>query len=323
MAVKTCSACGSQVPEAALFCTQCGSRDVLEAATPAPPFGAPSEPNPWAAPPPPAPAPTLPVSAPPPPMPSAPAPSAPAPFSQAPPTFAAPPPPTTQATPPPIPHAEPTQVWSTAPASPPVSPPASPPVVPQFSSPPVAASSAPPAPMASPNLAPTPFQAPSTSASNAKPAGGRFGAFLALIGAGAALAGVFLPWANITPDGFAAISFGGWGLTNDAKIVAGIAGIAIVFAVIAIAGAARGFSRLVILLAGLGLVGLGAYETFDLYKKLPTRLKDLGYSGLTIHAPALGLILVLAGGGVCIVAALLMRAKKHDDAGLPGVPNHV
>lgn len=156
--------------------------------------------------------------------------------------------------------------------------------------------------------------------------GGRLGAFIGLLGGAAAIVGAFLTWVTITPGGAPATDFAGWTLTNDAKIVVGVGALAVVVSVIALVGSARAFARIVLALCGLGLVGVGIYEVFDLLNKFPDRLEAAGFQDLTIKAPQLGLILVLAGGGIAIVGALAMRAKKAAQPlaptpGMAGSPN--
>ncbi len=131
-----------------------------------------------------------------------------------------------------------------------------------------------------------------------------------MLGGAAAIVGAFLTWVTITPGGAQATDFAGWTLTDDAKIVVGIGAVAIVAAVVALAGSARAFARVVLALCGLGLLGIGIYEIVDLMNKFPDRLEAAGFSDLTIKAPQLGLILVLVGGGVALIGSLGMRSKK-------------
>ncbi|MBS1848318.1 MAG: hypothetical protein JST73_08580 [Actinobacteria bacterium] len=148
--------------------------------------------------------------------------------------------------------------------------------------------------------------------------GGRFGAFIALLGAGAAIAGAFLPWLKITPSWADAFSIGGWNLSMDAKIIAGIGGFAVIVAVVVLGGAARRPGRVLIAIAGIALIGIGGYDTYDLVQRLPDALTEAGVAGIQLAAPGLGLILVMVGGGVALLGALAMVGDRSPDAG--GVP---
>ncbi len=144
------------------------------------------------------------------------------------------------------------------------------------------------------------------------------GAFLALIGGAAAIVGAFAEWLRLTPDQANSISFSGWSLTDDAKIAAALGACGVVCAVVVLGGQLRRAARLLIALLGIGLVGLGAYDTYDIVKKLPDRLKAEGVTGFQITAPQLGLILVMAGGAVMILGALAMRPRKGAVETTPG-----
>lgn len=153
-----------------------------------------------------------------------------------------------------------------------------------------------------------PMQAPMASK---PPAGGRFGAFIGLIGGALAIVGSFLAWVQVSPVGESAYTVTGWNLSDDAKITLAIGAVAVVLAVVVIGGRMRGFVRLLFVLAGIGLVGVAGYDTYDILKKLPGRLAEVS-PGLEakITGPGIGLILIYAGGALLIIGALAMKKRK-------------
>jgi len=309
MAEKVCANCGAEVPAAAIFCTQCGSRDLHEA--PSPPRSEDPPPPPASAPD----APTVPVTD------TQETPSYAAPFGEeaarrpepadAPtmaetsvvddPTsvYAAPPPPTA-----PVP-ATPTWDQPTA-AQPPAPTPAPPPT--QIQS---------PTPTPAPPRTGTPTPAPTADR------GGRLGAALVAIGGAAAIVGAFLEWMKITPDWADAVSLSGWTLTDDAKVVVVVGAIVVVAAVVVLGGSLRGPMRVLAAVGGIVLLGLGAYDTYDILRELPDALAAAGVSGAEIAAPQIGLVLVLVGGALALLGALAMTRPREpavapDPHGAPG-----
>lgn len=318
MADKTCSSCGATLPAAAHFCTQCGSRDLTEAA----PAGTPPAPEPE---------PTTPVTPdapttllgevddPPRTVPAAdapPPPGEPTPVAEAP----APPPPAEPAEPPPPPAepAEPAGAETTTPVDPTVA----------FAPPPTAETwASPPAPTMTdtptavlPPPAPTPTPpgaAPAPAAATSATGGGRFGALIVLIGGAAAIVGAFLDWMTIDPEGGERISLTGWTLSDDAKIVLVLGAVAVIASVIVLGGMLRGVVRVLAAALGIVTIALGGYDLYDIIEDLPDSLQKAGVSGVEISAPDLGLILVIAGGAVMVLGALGMTAPKGTPAAAP------
>ncbi len=290
MAEKVCANCGAEVPAAAVFCTQCGSRDLKE-----PPAAPPEE---TVAPPPPVTpeSPTVPVTE-----------------TQQAPSLAAqfgaeahrpePPDAPTMADQPVV--SDPTSVWSPPPTAPTpaAQAPAAPPIGGQ-------AATYPPGPAAAPGPVSPPTTAPPATAPSSD-GGGRLGAALALLGGAAAIVGAFLPWMKITPDWADAVTFSGWTLTDDAKVVAVVGAVAFVAAAVVMGGSLRRQMRVLTAVAGIVILGIGAYDTYDILEELPDSLAAAGVSGAEIAAPQIGLILVLAGGAVVVLGALAMtRAAR-------------
>lgn len=286
MADKLCANCGAEVPAAAVFCTQCGGRDLIEASVPPPPGGMPAPPVTEIVPD----APTMPVEADPPPSSAV---AAPGPFPGSP---SAPAPQTIAEQPV---MDEPTISWA------PVPQPASGPPMPQ------------PTAMASPfeaNQTRTPAPMPPPTPGTTGGGGGKLGAVIVLLGGAAAIVGAFLSWMTITPVGLDAIALSGWTLSDDAKIAVALGAVAVVAAMVVLGGSLRGPVRIVAAIVGIVLVGLGAYDTYDILNKLPDSLESAGVSGVEIAAPQIGLILVLAGGAVILLGALAMSGGKKPAA---------
>lgn len=285
MADKVCANCGAEVPAAAVFCTQCGSREltvttadplagspaiapdsptvVVDEVAEAPSFGAPSGPPPGP--------PTGPVGG----VGS---------FDE--PTMAD--------------HTavvEPTTQWPTPPGAPSPTPVG-------------AAPAGSPSPYGAPTPAPT-GQVAGTSG------GGRFGAAIVLLGGAGAIVGAFLEWMTITPELADTVSLDGWALSDDAKIALGLGAVAVIAAVVVLAGIGRSVLRIVAAILGILLVGLGAYDTYDILQKLPDELEEAGVSGVEIAAPGLGLILIIAGGAIVLLGALAMSGTSSGTNGAP------
>ncbi|HET8931019.1 MAG TPA: zinc ribbon domain-containing protein [Acidimicrobiales bacterium] len=291
MADKVCANCGSEVPAAAVFCTQCGSRDLTEAAVPPPPEQPPAQvitPD----------GPTIAVDDP-----------------YEPPSYAAQlgssaSTATPQADPPTIPDQtvidEPTAMWSSPPPAPATAPSMAPPPAP----------AAPQYQYQAPGPAPTPANvAPDAPAKLA--GGGKVGAALVFLGGAAAILGAFLEWMKITPEWADAITFSGWTLSDDAKIAAGVGAVAVVAAIAVLGSNLRAPMRILAALAGIVLVALGAYDTYDILQELPDALEAANVSGIEIAAPGIGLILVMAGGAVVLLGALAMRGGKKETPTVP------
>lgn len=161
--------------------------------------------------------------------------------------------------------------------------------------------------------APAPFAAPKAAKSSS---GGRFGAFVGLIGGALAIVGSFLAWVKIAPGNDAAYTVTGWKLSGDAKIDLAIGAVAIVLAMLVLGGQLRGLVRLLLALGGIALIGLGIYDTYDILKKLPDRLVgSFPDGGAKITGPGIGLILVIAGGALLLLGALMMKKRRQDVQG--------
>lgn len=256
MADQVCSRCGTELPAAAIFCNQCGSRELIR-------------PD----------APTIPL------------------------VTTEVPPPTEISTPPTEISPPPTVAY---PAGPPFAPPPNP-----------GDSAGPWVPPTALPVPPDPAEIPTSRT------GGRLGAILVLIGGAVALVGSFGEWMKMKPDWADAVTLNGWTLSNDAKVIAVLAGVAIVAAVVVIAGNLRGPIRVLSVIIGIVIVGLAAYDTYDILQRLPDSLENSGVQGVEIAAPGIGLILVLAGGVVIILGALVMRGGRQPvtapaNAGGPG-----
>jgi hypothetical protein len=161
--------------------------------------------------------------------------------------------------------------------------------------------------------APEPVAAPKAAK---RSSGGKFGAFVGLIGGVLAVVGSFLAWVKIAPTNDVAYTVTGWKLSGDAKIDLAIGAVAIVLAVLVLGGQLRGLVRLLLALGGIALVGLAINDTYDILKKLPDRLVgSFPDGGAKITGPGIGLILVIAGGALMILGALMMKKRRQDVQG--------
>ncbi len=140
--------------------------------------------------------------------------------------------------------------------------------------------------------------------------GGKFGAVLALLGGAAIIVGAFMPWMKSTPTGGVEQSISGWKLSGDAKIDMAIGAIAVLLAVVVLAGNLRAVARPLLLIGGVAAIGIAAFDTYDILKRLPDRMASTFPEGAKLQAPGLGLILVFAGGALLVVGAVAMRAKR-------------
>lgn len=271
MADKVCSNCGKDLPAAAVFCSRCGSRDLHDVGY-APVTEAVPPAGSVITPD----SPTIPVSSMPPPAPPAEAPFS-GDFGNSGPTV----------------MDDSTSVWSSSAASTP------PPPEPVAYAPP-----SDPYPPAQPRVTlPTPA-APSSSG------GGRFGAAIVLLGGAVAIVGAFLDWMKITPGWADSFTLSGWTLSDDAKIALGLGAVAIVAAVVVLGGMLRGPVRIVAAALGIVLIGLGAYDTYDIIQRLPDALEKAGVGDIEISAPGIGLILVIVGGVFVLLGALAMASPE-------------
>jgi hypothetical protein len=119
------------------------------------------------------------------------------------------------------------------------------------------------------------------------------GGLVALVAAALVCVGVFLPWMEVGDE---AVS--GWRASDDAKVLLGLAGLVTVAGALVIGGARSLVLR--VGLAGLGLatVVVGLLDVVS--------VSDL--PGDVDHGP--GLVLVLVGGVLAVVAALLTRHRR-------------
>jgi hypothetical protein len=294
----TCSNCGTTVPAAAAFCTNCGTRmgDPAPAAAPAPspswPPGAdatrvdtPGLHDATAVTPTPAAAPWAPPG---------------------------------DATPPPAPFAPP------APPAPPLggptyAPPGPPAPPPGFAGPGFGAPSAPPPTTAQPGAWGAPAAGPpsawnqqaSPTPAGSTPARSPIGALLAIVGGIATIAGVFSGWASLEVDGTAATD-SGWALaagegflkTATPQLVAGLGVAAILVGVLLLLGAVRPLARLAAVAVGIGIVIATGLSWMEIAAFVEDEL-----STADTAETAIGIYLAIGGGVVTAVAALL-PAKK-------------
>ena len=165
--------------------------------------------------------------------------------------------------------------------------------------------------------APAPMAAPAAAKTSG---GGRFGAFVGLIGGALAIVGSFLAWVKVAPANDVSYTVTGWNLSNDAKTTLIVGAVAVVLAVLVIGGQLRGLVRLLFALGGIALIGVAVYDTYDILKKLPDRLAgSFPDGGAKITGPGIGLILIIAGGALLILGALMMRKRRADVQGFtPG-----
>lgn len=148
---------------------------------------------------------------------------------------------------------------------------------------------------------PFPVQAPAPSAGTLGVPGAAVldersnavGGAIALLGALLVMVGVLLPWMEV---GGEAVS--GWRASDDAKILLGFVGVVTVGAALVIGGARSLVLRIGLALVGLATVVVGVRDVLS--------VSDL--PGDVTFGP--GLIAVLVGGVLVVVAALLTRHRR-------------
>jgi hypothetical protein len=119
------------------------------------------------------------------------------------------------------------------------------------------------------------------------------GGLLALLGAVVVVVGAFLPWMEVGEE---AVS--GWRASDDAKVLVGLAGVVTVAAALVIGGARSLVLRIGLAATGLAVVVVGLLDVLS--------VGDL--AGDVSHGP--GLVVVLVGGVLVVVAALLTRHRR-------------
>ncbi len=119
------------------------------------------------------------------------------------------------------------------------------------------------------------------------------GGLVALLGAVLVVVGVFLPWMEVGDE---AVS--GWRASDDAKVLLALAGAVTVAAALIIGGARSLVLRIGLVVVGLATVVLGLVDVLSVGDQ----------PGDVSHGP--GLIVVLVGGVLVVVAALLTRHRR-------------
>lgn len=153
---------------------------------------------------------------------------------------------------------------------------------------------------------------PQAGVAPAPTGGGIFGALLGLLGGIAVIAGSFLAWMTVTPAGGEAQHITGWNLTDDAKIMVAIGALGLLGAVLFLAKVGGVLGRILMAAAAIAAVGLAAFDTYDILKRVPERADILASfpGGADIVGPEVGLIVVFVGGALLLLGALLARRKK-------------
>ena len=120
------------------------------------------------------------------------------------------------------------------------------------------------------------------------------GGLLGLVAAVLVVAGVFLPWMSVEGR-----DVSGWSASDDSRILLAVAAVVTVVAALLVGGARSLVLRLLLAVAGLVTLGLGAFDVVDVgaVDRFDTSL-------------GVGLILVLAGGAVALLAAILTRHRR-------------
>jgi len=292
-----CPSCGADVPAGAAFCTSCGSRLGEPAAPPAPgpdPTMAdgptPQDPTIVAAPPSPAPGPWAP-----------PGDTGPAPAPPAPPAPAGAPTPPAAAWPPPAAAAPPAGAPPAA-AGWPAAPPTTPAGAPGFGAPPAAPAWG--APAAAPPWDPSAAAGPSAPTG---PARSVLGGIAAVVGGALTILGVFSGWVTLGPSGNT-VTDSAWSLTsgdgflksNDPYLLLGLGIAAVVVGLLLFVGTLRPLVRIAAIIVGVAIVVTAALN----WSSVASFVTDNFASDFEAKT-AIGFYLVIAGGIVTAVAALL------------------
>lgn len=120
------------------------------------------------------------------------------------------------------------------------------------------------------------------------------GGVVALLGAVTVAVAVALPWLEVAGE-----TVSGWSASEDAKVLAGLAGITLVAGALVVGGARSLVLRMVLALGGSVAVGLGVFDLLSV-----SGLDELDPD------PGLGIYLGVAGGVVLLVAAALTRHRR-------------
>lgn len=120
------------------------------------------------------------------------------------------------------------------------------------------------------------------------------GGLAAVVGAVMVAVGVALPWLDVAGE-----TVSGWSASEDAKVLAALAGLALVAGALVVGGARSLVLRVLLALAGVVVLAVGVVDLLSV-----AGIDDLDPS------PGIGLHLVLAGGVVVLVAAGLTRHRR-------------
>ncbi len=133
---------------------------------------------------------------------------------------------------------------------------------------------------------------------------------VALLGGAVIIVGAFMTWLTSTPTGGVEQTITGWTLSGDAKIDVAIGAVAVILAVVVLAGSFRAVARPLLLIGGIAAIGIAAFDTYDILKRLPDRMASTFPEGAKLQAPGIGLIMVFVGGALLVIGAIAMRAKS-------------
>lgn len=162
--------------------------------------------------------------------------------------------------------------------------------------------------------APAPAMAAPFVAAPKSPGGGRFGAVIGLLGGVAVMVGSFLAWMKIVPTGGTTQLINGWDLSDDAKITLAVGAVAALLAFVVLGGTGRRLVRLLFAVAGIAALALSGYDSYDILKRVPKRADILAAypEGAKITGPWIGLWLIMGGGVLLLLGALVMKSKKSS-----------
>lgn len=120
------------------------------------------------------------------------------------------------------------------------------------------------------------------------------GGLLGVVGAVLLVVGVVLPWLEVAGE-----TVSGWTASTDAEVLAGVAAVATVAAALVVGGARSLVLRVLLGVAGVVALALGAFDLVDVG----------GVEGVDASV-GVGLYVVLAGGLVLVAAAALTRHRR-------------
>ncbi len=147
------------------------------------------------------------------------------------------------------------------------------------------------------------YPSSSTGTSAAKSsAGDPVAGALGVVGGAIAVLAVFLTWIKVELGGIGSTSGTGWRTTQDGKIMLAIGIAAVILGAILFANRHFGL-RLLLLAAGMGAIAVGIRDLLDV-GPVADEIKKTGLP-VTGHSAGIGLYLVLVAGVVLVLAALI------------------